>query len=233
MNFNQSISRHLGLFLDLIFPPRCVNCLKYSRESEALCSACFTLIKINANLQCIVCRARIPEGRKICHFGAPCILGTAAKYEGPAKALVQALKFQGVREAAVPLAQMLRNFITLSGVPLDSFILVPVPLGRGRRRTRGYNQAELIAAHLGKLTGLKVAPDILIRTRETKQQSALSGAARRENVTGCFNAGKGAAGARIFLIDDVCTSGSTLFAAAEALRARGARKIIALAATGA
>jgi ComF family protein len=100
--------------------------------------------------------------------------------------------------------------------------MVPVPLHRARERERGYNQAALLAKELAPRLGLPVATDVLIRTRATAPQVGLSPEERRANVREAFACiGSGLAGARVLLIDDVYTTGSTMEAAAAALREGG------------
>lgn len=214
-------------FLDLIFPPRCAGCGRATSGAEvAACAECLASIALATNLRCIECRARLPEGRKICHPSAPCILGYATAYDGPVKNLVLALKFHNLRAAAEPLGRILASFAETQReiLPADPLIL-PVPLGSRRERTRGYNQAELIAR---AFAGGRVRTDVLRRVRHTPPQSELDAAARARNLSGAFCAERGAEGREVILIDDVVTSGATLAEAARALRNAGARKVYAL-----
>ena len=91
-------------------------------------------------------------------------------------------------------------------------VLVPVPLHPSRQRERGYNQAHVLAAALGEALSRAVAGDVLRRIRPTPQQTGMSGPAeRRANVQGAFEAESGAlAGQRVWLVDDVYTTGATL-----------------------
>jgi acetyltransferase len=138
---------------------------------------------------------------------------------------------EAVRDAALalpPLNAMLARDLMEGLEPLTKgIILVPVPLAPKRLTTRGYNQAERLAAALGALTGLPVADAALARKRETPTQTALTPEERRVNVSGAF-AGGGVQGRRAVLVDDVLTTGATLGACAEALSAAGAVRVEAV-----
>lgn len=101
-------------------------------------------------------------------------------------------------------------------------LLVPVPLTRRRRRQRGYNQSEMLARGVSEVTDIPVDTTVLCRHHFRQSQTLTrSHQERRENVADQFRLqGDGAAqrGRHVLLIDDVCTTGATLSACAEALR---------------
>ena len=108
-------------------------------------------------------------------------------------------------------------------------VVAPVPLHRSRLRERGYNQAELLAKEVGRRTGAPLAVRLLSRTGAAGPQAqAKSVEARLAAVRGAFQAAPEAAGADVLLIDDVCTTGSTLAACADALLRAGAVRVAAL-----
>lgn len=110
------------------------------------------------------------------------------------------------------------------GIAPDAF--VPVPLHPARRRSRGFNQAALLAAALAGHRG-RPALDALVRDRATRAQVGSSRAERAANVRGAFRAVlRFAPHETVALIDDVATSGATLAAAAEALTAGGAGRVV-------
>jgi ComF family protein len=108
-----------------------------------------------------------------------------------------------------------------------STALVPVPHHRWTQWRRGYNPAQIIAESLGVRLGLPVWPNALIRVRWTPPQHYLSGTQRRQNVREAFapKRGQRLSGARILLVDDVLTSGSTASESAKALRSGGAEQV--------
>jgi ComF family protein len=110
-------------------------------------------------------------------------------------------------------------------------VIVPVPLAGLRKRTRGYNQAELLAQGIGEALGLPVARRAVVRTRRTSPQAhAADAEERRRNVADAFRARpEDVLGQRILLVDDVCTTGATLDACSKALFTAGAAHVQALA----
>jgi ComF family protein len=105
-------------------------------------------------------------------------------------------------------------------------MLVPVPLHPKRLRERGYNQASLLSKELGKLVGLPVEDDTLIRVKDSVPQARTRSAIeRRRNVQDAFASHQRLEGKQILLIDDVCTTGATLDACATALKAAGAGSV--------
>ena len=104
--------------------------------------------------------------------------------------------------------------------------LVPVPLHAKRYKQRGYNQSELLAARLSELTGVPMLANALRRVVDNVPQARTASINERlANVEGIFKCENDLVGGKeIMIIDDVCTSGATLEACAEALRRAGARR---------
>lgn len=160
---------------------------------------------------------------------------TAARYAyvlaPPADDLVHALKYEGWPELA---STMGREMARVSLPPRETdatMVVVPTPTTAGRRRSRGYNQAELLAGEVAARLGLELRPS-LVRAADGRSQTALTPAERRENVRGVFApaAGRGARveGEDVLLVDDVLTTGATAGEAASALTTMGARSVTLL-----
>lgn len=218
-------------FLNLIFPPRCLNCHAITKEG-AICDFCFQQISPHHTFYCGECRARLIQISKTCHPKFPYILGAASNYEEPAiKNLIQGLKFRSVEEAAKPLGQLIINYAHEVSVPIKNAVILPIPLSKKRERQRGFNQSTLIAKFFADCSSLPLVTDCLIRVRHSSPQSELKNyEERRQNVKNCFAIQNSELiqGKNVILVDDVVTSGATLKEAAIMLKMAGARKIIAL-----
>ena len=218
---------------DLIFPPRCVCCHAYLDHGRALCADCRRRIVLHRTYFCGKCRARRYSLRGICHSGFPFCLAAAGEYEDPVlKQLIRALKFHFMRAAAGPLGAVLGAYCARLRVPRSYGVVMPVPLSGRRARERGFNQSELIARAAAVQMSVSMDTSILIRARHAAPQSGLVGArARHANIAGSFRVRSPdkVRGRDIILLDDVVTSGATMLEAALALRAAGARNILALA----
>jgi len=230
-------SRAKILALDLFFPISCAGC---GREDSYLCDPCAAAIPLYAPA-CMVCKklvpasGNIPAGRTC----TPCrkksrIYASFSPFSydaGPIKTLIHDLKYRRVRGNAQILGSMLYRAIAYHGVILSrDSILIPIPLHPARERTRGFNQSRLIADALGMKLGIGMRTDLLKKIKNTRSQMELPREERLKNVSGAFAVSDTAAVANrtCVLIDDVKTTGATLESAARALRAVGAKRVLAL-----
>ncbi len=210
--------------VDAVFPPRCGGC---GRAGERFCPACQAALVPLPAPWCPACGYPLPEGAAPCpacrQAPWPALGGirSAAFFEGPLQQALHSLKYKRDVILADTLARPLCEAWRRYALPGD--LVVPVPLSAERLRERGYNQADLLARGLAELAGLPYAPDGAARVRHTDSQVGLAAGARRRNVAGAFRGqARRVAGRQVILVDDVCTTGSTLAACAEALRAAGA-----------
>jgi ComF family protein len=154
-------------------------------------------------------------------------------YDDGLRELIHLLKYDGVRPAAGVLGRMLSEILTAVAPFFEQqvVVLVPVPLYRGKRRQRGFNQAELIAQAAIRASiareRFQFAPDILERLRDTHSQIGLTSHQRRENVRGAFAVTRPqqVTGCEVILVDDVFTTGTTASECARVLRRAGASRV--------
>ena len=192
--------------------------------SEVVCEACVEL----CGLLPIPPPRPTPYGA--CHAALP--------FVPPVRGLVHHAKYRGSRASAAVLGALVverlcrsLKMATAAHGPGPPPLVVPVPLGPRRQRSRGYNQAALLATALARHTNLPLL-DGAERVRETAAQVGRDGEARRANVAGAF-AWRGPPlppDATVWLVDDVVTTGATMAAAATALRHAGAGRIDCVAA---
>jgi ComF family protein len=154
-------------------------------------------------------------------------------YDSGLRELIHLLKYNGVRPAARVLGRMLAEAWPMleSSFASETVLVVPVPLFKGKRRQRGFNQSELIAGAALKLYSangrLQLAPGLLLRIRDTHSQIGLTSHQRRENLRGAFAVARAqeVTGREVLLVDDVYTTGTTASECAKVLRRAGAAKV--------
>lgn len=208
--------------LDLILPARCVVC---DAAGEQLCRACRDGLprlcppwchRCGAPTAWPVARCRECSGRRLAFASAR----AAVAYDDGVRRLVRAWKEHGLRKLATTAADEIAYALS---PPDGAGAMAFVPADRARGLERGYQPAERLARELGERWALPVLP-LLGRTRPVPRQRGLSLADRRRNVAGAFAPARGAP-SQVVLVDDVYTSGSTVSAAATALRKGGARRV--------
>ncbi|MBI5705418.1 MAG: ComF family protein [Armatimonadetes bacterium] len=146
------------------------------------------------------------------------------RYKGRAAQAVQRLKYARCTSLIEPMARRLADYAEKVGL-LHYDLFVPVPIHASRRRFRGFNQSEAIARYL-PVEGVR--PGLLVRTRPTMPQTSLSHEERLQNLKGAFHADPAVREQHVVLVDDVLTSGQTALECARALKAAGAREVVAL-----
>ena len=207
--------------LDLLWPKTCLACsrpLPGGDDDTLICLRCLDSIRLEPAVL-----ESAPDG---CDR-----LYSACRYHGAVKALIRRFKYDGRDYLAAFLGRLLEEAIRALCVPMDKIdAIVPVPLHPARLREREYNQAQLLAAHIGHVFHRPVDGSLLVRSRPTGTQTGLALEQRRRNVQGCFTVPCTAQcpGKMILLVDDVLTTGATAGEAARALKRAGAVKVYVL-----
>ncbi len=228
--------RWLGAaLLDQLYPPLCLSCDKPVGSTDAICAACFKALRPITAPLCPVLGLPFavslgPDARSAEAIADPPPFDrarSAVVYNDVARALVGKLKYGDRPE----LARFCARLMAQAGHELwgSDAVLVPVPLHRARQFSRRYNQSTELARALGKLAGVPVDANLVLRRKNTRQQVGLSADARQRNVAGAFVPHPDALlrlkGRRAIIVDDVVTTGSTVKAVTRALKSGGADRI--------
>lgn len=225
--------------LDFIFPKYCVNCKKLG---SYLCANCLTYISFDTEEICVVCNRSAING--LTHPG--CFykytidgVFSAIAYKGAAKKLIYNFKYNPFLS---DLKNVLVDLFYENLIQKEEFyricknnkplILTPIPLHNSKLRSRGYNQAEILATALSKKLGFPMFK-LLKRVKQTPSLAGLTQKTRKENIKGAFEVEKDKEGilknAAVFLVDDIFTTGATLNEAAKTLKKSGAKAVYGLA----
>jgi ComF family protein len=161
----------------------------------------------------------------------------AVAYAYPWSGLVGSFKFgEQPAWASVFAALLLQSpgaLECLAGLDAADWI-VPMPLSAQRLQTRGFNQAWQLTTALARQSDTAASADarLLLRLKDTRPQSQLKRVDRLTNVKGAFAVdplrSTEVSGRRVVLVDDVMTSGASLFTAAVALKQSGAVQVTAM-----
>jgi ComF family protein len=232
----------LNALLDLVFAPACLACngvIAAADSARFVCRRCRAQLRSLPPPCCERCGASVLRtGRSASFACSECTHWPAAiRYarsacllHPPANTIVHQFKYGGWRALAEPMAQRLCHVLLPEEVQSEVRSICAVPTTQARRRTRGYNQAELLARAYAAAARLEYV-DSLERTRASDTQTALQPLERAANVAGAFRLrGPTSAlvGAHVLLIDDVLTTGATVAECALTLVAGGARCVSVL-----
>jgi ComF family protein len=220
-------------FREFVSPSLCLGCGgEMDAENRFLCGVCDDSLSMKNNGEGPICPfCGRPHGVSgSCRFcaGPDCLrLYFWGVYDGLLKDCIAQFKFKGIIELGRELAA--RSLASLSS-RLDAGaydLVIPVPLYRSRKREREFNQSEVIAVEAASFLHLGVDSGSLVRSRKTEQQAKLEEERRWVNVKGAFALDKNAdlTGKRILLVDDIVTTGATVFEASRPLRQAGSQQI--------
>jgi len=224
---------------DLVVPPLCLNCRQPLGSHDAICASCCRQIRFIGPPLCDRLGIPLPYDTGVTTVSAAAIANPpdwdrargVARFGPVMRELIHGFKYNDRHDAR----RLFGRWLAGAGTELlaDADMLVPVPLHRWRLLQRKFNQAQLLAAEIALLERVPVEAFALERVKSTPAQVGLSEAERRHNLSGAIRIRPGARprieGARIVLVDDVITTGSTAAACARVLRRAGAARIDVLA----
>ena len=219
-----------------ILPPQCVLCRgRGQRPVLDLCARCQADLPL-LERPCPRCGQSRDSGDDDgpdcsgCHGQVLPIVGSFAPfvYAAPLDGIIHGLKYDGALANARVLGTLLGRAVVAQGRQGEVDVLVPMPLHPARVVERGFNQSFEIARFVARIVRLPCEPHGLARVRATASQVGLARVERERNVEHAFGRGTRSDhvnGHRVALIDDVVTTGSTVFEAARALLASGAGSV--------
>lgn len=220
------------LILDLLFPRRCAVCDEPAdRLGEGVCKECAGKIVYIKPPFCMKCGKQLREAEG--EYCGDCLKkkhsyrqGTALYEYGSMSDSLFRFKYSGRQEYALFYGKELyeRKGKWLFSLKPDG--LVPVPIHSSRKRMRGYNQAELLAREVSKLTGIPLYAGLIGRVKKTLPQKELTDRERQNNLKKAFKILQNDVKLdTIVIIDDIYTTGSTIDAMAEVLKEAGVRRV--------
>ncbi len=212
-------------------PSQCEVCRGW--PAQPLCSACLARFA-QPRPRCLRCALPVPQGAAECGrcLREPPPLDAcvaAVDYGYPWSALVARYKFEGQPGWAGSFSGLMCSAPGAQAELARARWVLPMPLSRERLAGRGFNQALELAR---RLAPGRTDARLLLRLRDTAPQASLDRTARQANVRHAFAVEPARGGelreASVLLVDDVMTSGASLFALAEVVRAAGASRVAAL-----
>ena len=230
------MNRALKFFLDLLLPIFCVGC---KREGMHCCPGCFEKIpRLSAALPELQTQLSAPIAAPLSgalpNQSPEIFYGSPFQEHSPLADLIHRFKYDGAKEVGEILSSLmppLSGSITPEPDALKDSVLVPVPLHKKRENWRGFNQSKILAMHLSRKWRVPVC-DLLVRHRFTKPQVGLTREKRLKNLHRAFSLKNSGAPlnpfTRYFLVDDVCTTGTTMQECARVLKEHGATKVYGL-----
>ncbi|MGG7142234.1 ComF family protein [Clostridium nigeriense] len=189
-------------FLDIIYPPK-NNCIVCESEFVGLCPLCKSKIQ------------KVKEDEEFLSYGY---------YNGVLKKLVLEFKYKQNFVAGKILAELLNDVIKNKNIEIDCIMFIPS--SKKALKERGFNQCEYLAKEINKSLKLKICKD-LVKAKNIKEQKLLSKEDRFKNIKGAFSlkTNKNIKNKRVLIIDDVVTTGATLYECEKLLRENGASEI--------
>ena len=239
MTYSKHVDNIRKFLLELLFPSFCLGCRK---EGTYLCPDCKATLDISEHQYCLCSKhpLRLPvdstKGKCQRSQDAPLSgLYTALPYQEKflTKKLIYQFKYPPyyIKVLARDLAGIIATHLVIIKKNTNSIwehsVLVPIPMEMRKMKDRGYNQTEELAKELGHLINVPSISGNLVKIKKTLPQMKLSATERQENIKNAFalKNPETLRGKKIFLVDDVYTTGSTMQECARVLRAAGAKQV--------
>ncbi|MFH0969460.1 MAG: ComF family protein [Patescibacteria group bacterium] len=221
-----------------MFPIQCISC---NKPGIWLCDDCLNKIILKETQFCPYCEKKITPSGYVCFeckkkYSLDGMLVAVSYQNKLVSHLIHLYKYRFISGLHEPLGELLLRSILKYEFPLPDAI-IPVPLHKRRLRYRGFNQSELLADYLGKnITpgfSIPILKEVLTRKKYTHPQMKIKDSgARKKNIAEAFavprNMLKYIKSKRILLVDDISTTGATIFECAKTLKKSGASEVFAI-----
>lgn len=229
---SREVRRILSEGIGFLFPPRCPICDDLMEPGQEICIWCRREVQTVTEPVCKRCGKQLGDDRR--EYCSDCARknhtyrqGKAVfVYRGSIRQSMYRFKYSNRREYAAfyakEAAKRYRTWVEKKKIE----VIVPIPMYPGKKRRRGYNQAEVFARALGRELGIPVERGLVKRVKDTVPQKELNDKERRHNLKNAFQLASDIVKYRqILLVDDIYTTGSTMDAVAEVLLSGGAERI--------
>lgn len=212
--------------IHLLFPKTCICCQNVLNEQEPhICGSCHLELPVleiddDTAIKKLAGRVKIESALAYLKFNK----------SGKAQKILHEIKYKDNQELGIYMGKQYANYLKTNNIELDFDILVPVPLHSKRMKSRGYNQAEVIAKGLSEELRIDLNTNSLLKAKEAQSQTKKGRVARLENMQDCFAVSElvDMNGKHIAIVDDVMTTGATLEACCLSLEKAGVGKITVL-----
>jgi ComF family protein len=221
----------LKSIINWIFPKKCISCGREITEESVFCPACFKDIVFVDYPYCKCCGKQLHPPYSEDFACDVCqntdryfdLCRALFLYNRTSKKIIMRIKKEADESVARACVELLCSKYLNTFKNVD--VIVPVPLHIARLLYRGFNQSEIIAKHISKVTEIPSNNDIIKRIKKTKSQQNKGIEERRENVRGAFDVVSDVSGLSVLLVDDVMTTGATLSECSKTLKEHGASQV--------
>lgn len=233
----------IDIILQFFFPMKCPVCdeiLPFKifdlPKAPYICKRCYKKLNYNAGDRCFICSKPLDlsdetyckdckKTKRFFDAGFGMLI-----HDTSAQNIIYGLKFGRKKDNAKFIGYEMARCFAKTILLWNTFVFIPIPLHKKKFRTRGFNQAELIAMELSENLArynIKTTVDsnFLLRTINTKPQKKLNANQRLKNISHAFEVSEPNKYLSVILIDDIMTSGATLNEAARILKKAGVKKV--------
>lgn len=230
--FSTRQSEWKEFLIGIFFPRRCPICDEVILAGEKVCEPCSKKLPYIEEPACKKCGKQLENERQ--EYCGDCTgkvhrycQGKAVfSYRAGMKLSMYRFKYSNKREYADFFAEEAVKKYGRWLKKREIEVIVPVPMYPAKKRSRGYNQAEVFGEALGRKTGIAVDKYLVKRVKNTIPQKALNDRQRKDNLKGAFQVRANIVKyTKIVLVDDIYTTGATVDAIAEALEKAGVKEV--------